>query len=78
MGIRKFTNYENNLKGIEIQTKKSIIRMGFNLYSFKTIKRYLPITNNKFIFIKDYIKQSTMSRTIEFRFLIFQVAVKFI
>ena len=78
MGIRKFTNYENKLKGIEIQTKKLIIRMGFNLYSFKTIKRYLPITNNKFIFIKDYIKQSTMSRTIEFRFLIFQVAVKFI
>ena len=78
MRIGKFTNYENDLKGIEIQTKKSIIRMGFNLYSFKTIKRYLPITNNKFIFIKDYIKQSTMSRTIEFRFLIFQVAVKFI
>ena len=78
MGIRKFTNYVSNLKGIEIQTKKLIIRMGFNLYSIKTIKRYLPITNNKFIFIKDYIKQSTMSRTIEFRFLIFQVAVKFI
>ena len=78
MGIRKFTNYENKLKGIEIQTKKLIIRMGFNLYNIKTIKRYLPITNNKFIFIKDYIKQSTMSRTIEFRFLIFQVAVKFI
>ena len=78
MRIGKFTNYENDLKGIEIQTKKLIIRMGFNLYSIKTIKRYLPITNNKFIFIKDYIKQSTMSRIIEFRFLIFQVAVKFI
>ena len=78
MRIRKFANYENDLKGIEIQTKKLIIRMGFNLYSIKTIKRYLPITNNKFIFIKNYIKQSTMSRIIEFRFLIFQVAVKFI
>lgn len=74
MRIRKFTNYGNDLKGIEIQTKKRIIRMGFNLYSIKTIKRYLPITNNKFI----YIKQSTMSRIIEFRFLIFQVAVKFV
>lgn len=78
MRIRKFINYESDLKGIEIQTEKRIIRMGFNLYNIKTIKRYLPITDNKFIFINDSVRQSTKSRIIEFRFLIFQVAVKFV
>ncbi len=80
MRIGTFKNFENNLKGIEIQTKKSITRIGLNTFSIKEVKRYLPITDNKFIFLKDYLRHYTTppTRVIEFRFLIFQFAIKYL
>lgn len=78
MKIKKFENYDNNLKGLSIVLDKKEFRIGFNFKSIKLVKRFRSIIDNKFIFYFNEIvcRSGKTYRQFELRILFLHTAYR--